>query len=411
MRVLLVVHGFPPAASGGTEIYVRDLARALRDHCRDEVLVLARENDPARPERALRRESRDGLDLVLVNNTFRERRSFEETWRDPAIRRLFAGVLDEWRPDVVHVHHLTGLTADLAEETRARGIPTVVTLNDYWLLCQRGQLLDLDYACCAGPNPAGCARCLHTSRKEAVRRTEGVARIFETATHFLAPSETLLERFMAHGLRSDQVTLSRQGIDHRPFRGLERSLGERLRLGYVGSLMVSKAPDVLLEAFAGLPPGKASLVLHGAYVPYHGDDRYRRRLDPLLAKPGVTWSGPIPHEAVPAALAALDVVVVPSIWIENAPFIIKEAFLAGDPVVASDLGGMAELVDHERSGLLFPPGDVAGLRGALLRLVQEPELVARLRAGLPRVQTIEEDADRTRDLYARFARDRGGARR
>lgn len=404
MRVLLVVHGFPPAAAGGTEVYVRDLARALRDRCADEVLVLARENDPARSERALRRESRDGLDLVLVNNTFREPRPFEETWRDTAIRRHVAFVLDEWRPDVAHLHHLTGLSADLAEETRARGIPTLVTLNDYWLLCQRGQLLDLDYARCAGPNPAGCARCLHTSRKQAVRRTEGVARIFETATHFLAPSETLRERFLAHGLPADRVTLARQGIDHRPFRGLERTAADHLRLGFVGSLMVSKAPHVLLEAFAGLPAGRASLVLHGASLPYHGDDRYLRRLEPLLATPGVRWSGEIPHEEVPAALAALDVVVVPSIWIENAPFVIKEAFVAGVPVLASDLGGMRELVEHGRSGLLFPPGDVGGLRQALLRLVDEPDLVARLRAGVPDVETIEADADRTRELYARFSR-------
>jgi glycosyltransferase involved in cell wall biosynthesis len=405
MRVLLVVHGFPPAASGGTEIYVRDLARALRDHCGDSVLVLAREADPARKERALRSETRDGLELVLVNNTFRDRRPFVETWRDAAIRRHVASVLDEWRPDVVHVHHLTGLSADLAEETRARGIPTLVTLNDYWLLCQRGQLLDLDYARCAGPNPAGCARCLHTSRKEAVRRTEGVARIFETATHFLAPSETLLERFLGHGLPADRVTLSRQGIDHGPFEGLERSAADRLRLGFVGSLMVSKAPDVLLEAFAGLPEGIASLVLHGASLPYHGDDRYRRRLEPLLRAPGVRWSGAIPHEAVPAALAAVDVVVVPSIWIENAPFVVKEAFVAGAPVVASDLGGMAELVEHETSGLLFPAGDGAALRQALLRLVQEPGLLARLRAGLPEVATIEADAGRTHELYARLSRD------
>jgi glycosyltransferase involved in cell wall biosynthesis len=408
MRVLLVVHGFPPAARGGTEIYVRDLARALRDGG-DSVLVLARESDPGRPERALRRETRDGLDLVLVNNTFRGRRRFEESWRDPGIRRLVAGVLDEWHPDVCHVHHVTGLTADLAEETRARGIPSLVSLNDYWLLCQRGQLLDLELARCAGPHPAGCARCLHTSRRNAVRRTEGTARIFETATHFLAPSETLLERFLAHGLRPDRVTLARQGIDQRPFRGLGREPAERLRLGYLGSLMASKGPAVLLEAFAGLPEGKASLALYGALVPYHGDDRYTRHLEPLLLSPGVRWAGEIPHEQVPEALASLDVLVVPSVWIENAPFVVKEAFCAGAPVVASGLGGMAELVEHERSGLLFPPGDADALREVLLRLVREEGLVARLRRGLPDVMTIEDDAGRTRELYARLARERRSA--
>ena len=134
MRVLLVVHGFPPGAWGGTEVYTRDLARALRDHCGDEVVVLAREDDPTRSERAVRRETRDGLEVVLVNNTFPPGRPFEETWRDPVIRRHVAGLLDAWRPDVCYVQHLTGLGVDLLAETGARGIPTLVTLNDYWLL-------------------------------------------------------------------------------------------------------------------------------------------------------------------------------------------------------------------------------------------------------------------------------------
>jgi glycosyltransferase involved in cell wall biosynthesis len=173
----------------------------------------------------------------------------------------------------------------------------------------------------------------------------------------------------------------------------------------VGSLMASKGPAVLLEAFAGLSEGAATLALYGPLVPYHGDSRYTRRLEPLLRTPGVRWSGEIPHEQVPEALASLDVLVVPSVWIENAPFVVKEAFCAGVPVVASDLGGIAELVEHERSGLLFPPGDAGALRAALVRLVREPELLARLRRGLPDVMTIAQDAARTRELYARLARE------
>ena len=91
--------------------------------------------------------------------------------------------------------------------------------------------------------------------------------------------------------------------------------------------------------------------------------------------------------------------VVPSVWLENAPFIIREAFAAGLPVVASNLGGMAELVDDGRSGLLFAPGDASDLRRALARLLDEPGLLDRLRAGVPRMKTIEEDAAWTREVY------------
>jgi glycosyltransferase involved in cell wall biosynthesis len=229
-----------------------------------------------------------------------------------------------------------------------------------------------------------------------------VARIFETATHFLAPSATLRERFLAHGLPASKVTALRQGVDHAPLRAATRQPSDRLRIGFLGGLMVSKAPHLLLEAFRRLPPGAASLDVFGGFAPYHGDDSYRRRLEPLLKTPGVRWNGPLAHDQLGPALAALDVIAVTSVWLENAPFVIEEAFVSGAPVVASDLGGMAERVEHEKSGLLFPPGDVTALERALRRFLDEPGLLSRLRAGLPRALTIEEDAEQTRAVYLRI---------
>jgi glycosyltransferase involved in cell wall biosynthesis len=165
--------------------------------------------------------------------------------------------------------------------------------------------------------------------------------------------------------------------------------------------MVSKAPHLLLEAFAGLPAGSARLDVFGAYTPYHGDERYRRQLDRVLGRPGVRVAGPLPHADVPRALASMDVLVVPSVWIENAPFVIREAFVAGVPVVASDLGGMRDLVTHEASGLLFRAGDAGALRAALGRLIDEPELRSRLRGGIPPVKTIQQDAAETRERHRR----------
>jgi GT2 family glycosyltransferase len=106
------------------------------------------------------------------------------------------------------------------------------------------------------------------------------------------------------------------------------------------------------------------------------------------------------------ALADADVLVVPSVWIENAPFIIREAFAAGLPVVASDLGGMAEMVFHDRNGLLFPPGDAGALADQLSRLLHEDGLVERLRRGIERPMSIEQDALEMTRRYAALARRR-----
>jgi glycosyltransferase involved in cell wall biosynthesis len=402
MRVLLVVHGFPPVAVGGTEIYVHDLARSLAADFGDQVWVLARESDPLQPEYGLRRESRAGMEVVYLNNTFRSCRSFEQTYRNAEIRRVVGALLEEVRPQVAHVHHLTCLSTDLVDEMDERGIPVVVTLNDYWLLCQRGQLLDLEYGRCAGPTPEGCARCLHTEPAQAAARLAHVRETCQRVTQFLAPSRTLRERFVALGVDSRRLTLATQGIDHAPLRATVRAAsGGPLRLGFLGTVMVSKAPHVLLEAFAHLPAGAATLRLYGGYTAYHGDDTYRQRMAPLLSLPGVESAGPISHDDVPQALAGLDVLVVPSVWIENAPFVIKEAFVAGLPVVTSDLGGMAELVQDGRGGLLFRAGDSRDLARVLQRLLAEPLLLPRLRESIPSVTTIQEDARWTREQYAR----------
>jgi GT2 family glycosyltransferase/glycosyltransferase involved in cell wall biosynthesis len=449
MRILEVVHGFSPGAQGGTEVYAHAHARALRDSG-DEVLVLAREQDRNRAEYDCRTETRDGLRIVRVNNTFRNTRAFEETYRNETIGVIAGRVVDDFKPDVAHIHHLTGLSTTIVRSLAERRVPIVFTLHDYWLLCHRGQLLDVDYRQCDGPGTEGCHACLpaaggagHVGFAGAVavralerrlpevqarqlrRVAEGFAGMISSPdeakdqerrriahmrevcaeiTHFLAPSRYVRDRFVECGVPPERITVAANGVDQRPFRGVPRPSTDRLkadelRVGFFGSLMVSKAPHVLLEALARLPPGSVSVDLFGAYSAYHRDDSYRPRLEPLLHGDGVRIHGAIAHEQVAEALAAIDVVVVPSIWPETFSLVIKEAFLAGIPVVASRIGAIPEMVDDGQNGLLFRAGDIEDLSRTLTRFLDEPGLLDTLRAGIPPVRSIEEDVRFARSLY------------
>src|SRR5262249_35036787 len=91
--------------------------------------------------------------------------------------------------------------------------------------------------------------------------------------------------------------------------------------------------------------------------------------------------------------------VVPSIWPENSPLVIHEAFLASIPVVASRIGGIPELVADGQNGLLFDPGSAADLRRVINRLLTEPDLLDSLRAGIPDVRSIQDDVRMARELY------------
>ncbi len=447
MRVLVVVHAFPPGSEGGCEVYVQAQARALARRG-DDVVVLAREADPNRSEYAVRREERDGLRIAWVNNTFLKTRSFEESYRSPAIAAVAARLIDEFRPEVAHVHHLTCLSTLIVPALVERGIPCFVTLHDYWFMCHRGQLLDVDFQLCDGPGGAGfCRRCIgpaaglrgaagrlvpavrtieralpapvaalgrastrwcRTVRgqadgdEDARRRTDHMREICSQVTAFFAPSDAIARRFVAFGIPADRIVETRLGFELERWAAARRtSRRERrpLRLGFLGSLMISKAPHLLPEACRDLVPREVTIDLIGPHVAYHGDDSYRHRLTPLLAQDGVRHHGPLPHDRVAEALASLDLLVVPSIWPENSPLVLREAFLCGVPVIASRIGGIPEIVQDGVNGLLFEPGRSADLRRVIHRVLREPGLLDTLRAGIGAVRPIDDDVSATRAIY------------
>ena len=97
----------------------------------------------------------------------------------------------------------------------------------------------------------------------------------------------------------------------------------------------------------------------------------------------ISFPGPYDQDQLAQVLADADVLVVPSTWYENTPFVILEAFEAGVPVVASDLGGMSELVDPGQNGYLFEAGNATSLATVLRDLRDHPDKLAALRPTPP----------------------------
>jgi glycosyltransferase involved in cell wall biosynthesis len=234
------------------------------------------------------------------------------------------------------------------------------------------------------------------------RRSSHMRDVCRDITHFIAPCRYMRDRFVAFGIEAERITVADYGFDAVPYTGLRRTPSDgRLRIGFLGSLMVSKGPAVLLEAVGRLPAQAVSVALYGSHTAYHGDESYRQRLAPLLRQPPVALHGFLSHADVPAALASMDVLVVPSIWPENSPLVIHEAFLAGVPVIASNIGGVPELVTNEVNGLLFRAGDADDLCRVLMRVVSQPDLLRKLRDGIPAVRSIDADVQELRAMYQR----------
>lgn len=135
MKILKVIHGYPPAYNAGSEVYSQTLCQSLaKSH---EVHVFTREENPFLPDYHIR-EERSFLTKHIVNIPLLRQRY---RYRHEEIDSVFDALLQKLKPDIVHIGHLNHLSTSLLEKAQIRGIPMVFTLHDYWLICPRGQFI------------------------------------------------------------------------------------------------------------------------------------------------------------------------------------------------------------------------------------------------------------------------------
>jgi GT2 family glycosyltransferase/glycosyltransferase involved in cell wall biosynthesis len=434
VRILLVHQTYPPGG-GGSAVYTEALARTLaRSH---DVTVLCGSDDPGRPAGDLLETVRDGVRVVSLN---RFPDGGFEAYRDPRVTAAARPLLDRVRPEVAHVGSLAGLSTGLLQEARRRGAAAVVTLHDFWPVCPLGQLLNRRLEVCPGPAPHRCLACVGeqvATRRPALRGLgrrlpllAGAGRLAARATRsaperieerlfemraflsgadrVLAPSRFLRDRLAALGI--ERVAHLPYGIPRSPAIPLRPDPQGRVRFGFLGAAIPSKGVHVLAAAFRGLGDSRAALRIHGGFPPYHGDRGYEARVRSILGAAAIdALRGPYAHADLPEILASLDVVVVPSLWEENAPLVVLEAFRARRPVLASDHGGLAELVREGVDGMLFPPAHAAALVATMRRLVEDGALRERLGRDPPHVPDMDEHAAALETVYAE-ARERHRAR-
>lgn len=401
MKVLQVIHGYPMRYNAGSEVYTQTLAQGLAQ--RHEVHVFTREENPFAPDYSLRNDvdPDDRRVKLHVVNMPRHR----DRYRHVGVDQRFAEVLDRVRPDVVHVGHLNHLSTSLLGEAAARGLPVVFTLHDYWLMCPRGQFMQMFpahptnlWAACDGQEDEKCARRCYAryfsgapdeEAADLAAWTNWVARrmahVREMAEHvdvFLAPARYLLDRFQRDfGLPAAKLRYLDYGFDRERLVGRRRPTGEPFTFGYIGTHIPAKGIHQLIAAF-GQVRGDVRLRIYGR--PRGQDTDALKTVAaalPLHAAERVEWLSEYRNqEIVRGVFDRVDAIVVPSVWVENSPLVIHEAQGAGVPVITADAGGMAEYVHHEVNGLLFRHRDPDDLARQMQRLADDPALAQRLGA-------------------------------
>ena len=336
-------------------------------------------------------------------------------YRHSAVDDSFADLLDEIFPDVVHIGHLNHLSTSLVFKAKERQIPVVFTLHDYWLMCPRGQFIQmypknpLDvWAVCDGQDDRKCAvRCYvrYFSGDEEEyetdanywtgwvnRRMAHVREVCGAVDMFLAPSRYLMRRFRDEfGIPERKLTYLDYGFHRKRMEGRSRKQGEPFTFGYIGTHIPAKGVNHLIDSF-GKVSGSPRLRIWGRDrgVETAGLRALAQRL-PGSGGSRIEWMGEYRNQdIVTDVFNRCDVIVVPSIWAENSPLVIHEALQARVPVITAEYGGMAEYVHHERNGLLFAHRDPGSLAQQMQRLADDPQLARKLgRRGLHAVEGWE----------------------
>ncbi len=392
MRVLMLTQFYAPI-TGGEERHVQDLSRALA--ARGHHVAIATLASEGCPEYEIDHDVhiyRLGSTLQRAGWLFKDaQRRHVPPLPDPALTWKLRRLIAHEQPDIIHAHNWLGYSVlPLKQWSRAK---LIVTLHDYSLQCAKKRLMYYDEPC-SGPGLAKCLRCCHEHYgpvkgsvtvlgnwlMSAVERS--VADMFIAVSHATADGNGLHEnndvplRIIPNFVSPPQEA---QQIDCESYLAQLPPAGYLL---FVGDLSHQKGIHVLLKAYAEVPQAPP-LVLIGRRFPE----------TPTTPPPNVFILDSWPHQSIMEAWRHCSIALAPSVWPEPFGIVAIEAMSSGHPVIASDIGGLRDIVIDGETGFRVPPNDAAALRRAIEQLLADPELRQRFgEAGRRRVAEYQANA-------------------
>lgn len=452
-KIVQVVHQFLPHYPHGTENYTYHLSKGLEKT--NKVYIFCREPEDFFGKEISKDELFDGLPVRRLY--YNPPPSLEATYRNYFVDREFEHFLDVVNPDIVHFQHLVQLSASMIEVAKRRAIPTILTLHDFWFLCPQVQLLTNDNQICYGPElKVKCANCekifpnarrlqgsesFHDRKVKFLKcppaplktvkkllpwkikaafkekflkpqatiscltpdmRADMIAKrwtflrdMLQKVDVILAPSRFLMEKFVDYGIDRNKIFHLGYGIEDRPFNNFSKEPSNKFRFGFVGNVSEHKGIRVLIRAFNKIKTNRVALLTFGPY-----NQSYFSKLEKDLKMDSrIIFHGPFDNREISSVFSKIDVLVYPSIWYENQPIAILEALLAKIPVITSNLGGMAELIQDGVTGLLFEVGNSDDLCQKMMSLIDDSQLLRKLSQSPRRVKTIEKNAEELNEIY------------
>lgn len=462
-RVLLTSHKFFPEHRAGTEVLTLKIAQELARRGYEVKVVAANPPDlDARRKSDISADTSsdtsdyefEGVPVHIVEEGLRLRDfNFTFEYYHPHIKGHFKAILNEFKPDLVQIVHAQNLSASIIEACRESKIPVVFYATDFWFVCPIVQLKRPDGAVCRGPGP-GALKCLdcYTPKLlppdseivEAVtakypafcavanfagglggaavsnlyRLVKSPAAIQATLARpkvlrdfanvidrILVPTRLMRDIFVENGIEERHIRHVPFGIDTSKLVQHQRKKpSDRVRIGYIGTFFEHKGVDLLINAFVSLAPElarRAELKLYGDTTQFPQYVDILRALVDAGGETGqsVSFNGTFPNDRMGEIMEEIDVLVVPSRWYENTPLVMQSALATLTPLIATDLGGMSELVKHGENGLLFKLNNYQSLRQQLTAVLEDSGLLARFAGNIKPERTVGDMVNDIESVY------------
>jgi glycosyltransferase involved in cell wall biosynthesis len=440
MKILYLTNGYKPHRWAGTETYTAGIAEEMtrRGH-HVEVICAGNWDVGDNYWNSVTQDEQNGIPVKRINlNWIKSPDPFRYLYDNLAIAEYLTGCLSEIQPDVVHVTSCETLSASILKVVKDAGFPLILSLTDFWFLCPRINLLHANGSNCSGQtSPVECLDCLmHGNRSYLLSKKILPEKILygtlETISSYtrltklrglrgMAGDMTERKKMLKDALALPDIRVTASSFVQKIYLSASsendivvqpyghdlswldayggKSKSEVIRFGYIGQIIESKGVHLLLQALNDISSSlfdKFSLVIYGRldHTPSYGE-----KIKNLAAHfPNVSFGGIYPHDESAKIFSDIDILLVPSIWYDF-PLIIYEAFATRTPVIATNLGGMAEAVSHDVNGLLFEKGNSIDLANQMTRVLTDSGLVEKLKRGIPKVKNIQEEANEFEAMY------------
>jgi len=435
-HILMVLGWYYPDSVGGTENYVRLLSNDLKS-LNFEVTILA----PSNNETANKYEY-EGIVVyrypVSLSPSLREIRGEEQ----PKYFESYERLVKEIDPDIAHFHSYTrGCSVYHAQFIKNQGIPVVTTVHVPDFICARGTLIKWGDTLCSGEmiteECTACVSQMHgmpkalsyslnhipdfisersltienkfgtalSMKKIIAKRIQNSKDLFELSDYIVSLSKWLEKVILINGVKKEKIFLSRHGlseISQIKREGITNKNG-LLTIGYIGRFKPVKGVHVLIEAIKRLQHEVAvKLVIYGR-ADTEEEETYLEKLKSLSTnEKRIKFAGELTPQNRSQVMSNMDILAIPSIWLETGPYVLLEAFSAGIPVIGSDLGGISENVQDNVNGKLVEPGNIDEWAQAIEYLSKNKNLVEEYASNVPLVRDSIDVAHDMIGLYKRL---------